>query len=190
MLMSDKKGVKLICDSVRHSSHMEQVIRLYFTEKSGEESSLMLNDKSFYVNQEPITYRQLNHWEENGLLPKRESGWRKFSLMEALWLHIIYQLRSTFEIRHDGIKTIKECLTSGKNKYEAFMPIFEIYVLEALSRKRRTFLAIYEDKSAAPVNAEMVAELVKKDKFGHMLLLDINKLLKTIIPKYEWALNP
>lgn len=188
--MSAKQVVKRGAETVHPSDHMEQVIKFYFSEKAGSESSAILNDKTYYVNQEPITYRQLNHWEESGLLPVREGGWRKFSLVEALWVHIIYHLRSTFEVRHDGIKTIKQCLTSGKNKYGAFMPIFEIYVQEALVRKRRVFLVVFEDKSASPADSDMVKELTKRSELGHILLLDINMLLKKIIPKYEWALNP
>lgn len=185
-----KKG-KRISDAIHHSSFMSQVIRLYFSEKAGMESSQMMNDRTFHVNQEPITYRQLNHWEENGLLPKREgTGWRRFGLVEALWVHIINELRSVFEVRLDGIGTIMDCLTSGSNKYKAFMPIFEIYVQEALARKRRVYLIIFEDKSATPADEELLLTLVRKDLPGDVLILDINKLLKKLIPKYEWALYP
>jgi len=181
---------KRISDGIGHSTHMEQVIRLYYKENSGKDISEMLNNQSMYVNQEPITYRQLNHWEESGLLPKREGGWRRFGLIEALWVHIINELRSTFEVRLDGIKKIMDCLTEGTNKYKVFMPVFEIYVMEAWARKRQVYLLVFEDNLAIPTDADKLSDILKKHKPGHVLILDINKLIKVLIPKYDWALNP
>jgi DNA-binding transcriptional MerR regulator len=182
---------KRLSDSVTHSDHMSKVIRLYFNDKSGKEISEMLNNQSTYVTQEPLTYRQLNHWEESGLLPERVgTGWRRFGLVEALWAHTINELRSTFEVRLEGIKKIMECLTTGPNRYKAFMPVLEIYVSEALTRKRQVYLVVFEDKSAAPADVEMLTEILKKHKPGHLLLVDINKILETLLPKYDWALNP
>lgn len=151
----------------------------------------MLNDRTYHVNKEPLTYRQLNHWEENGLLPDREgTGWRRYGLIEALWVYIIYDLRSTFEIRLDGIKKIMTCLQAGPNKYKVFMPVFEVYTGEAWARKRQVYLIIFEDKSAMPGDAELLSSLSKRKDIGHFLVLDINKILKAVMPKYEWALNP
>ncbi|CAN5404698.1 hypothetical protein BH09BAC5_BH09BAC5_09980 [soil metagenome] len=177
--------------SIETSTHMDAVIREYFLHTIiSRDISAKLNDKTVHVSQEPITRRQIHHWTESGLLPERDgTGWNRFSIMESLWLQIVFQLRTNFEVRHDGIKRIYDCLTEGANKYNAFMPVFEIYISEALTRKRKIYLIVFSDKSAAVADENTITAILKSDTQGHVLILDMNALLKNILPKYEWALQ-
>lgn len=55
-----------------------------------------LNEKLLSVKDTDITYRLINHWAEKGLISDdRESqkGWRKLSILDAIWTHVLVELR-------------------------------------------------------------------------------------------------
>lgn len=54
------------------------------------------NKKIFKVSDTKISYRTINSWENAGLLlsgQNKEAKWRKFTIIEVLWLQIIRELR-------------------------------------------------------------------------------------------------
>lgn len=69
--------------------------------------------RNFSVKDLKVPYRNINHWDEKGLLlhSKREDGqWRKFNFMDCIWIRIITELRklgASFSL----ILTLKEILT-------------------------------------------------------------------------------
>lgn len=78
------------------------------------ERSKFLNDKAFTIKDGGgITYRVLNHWMSEGLIEDdREDtskGWRKLSLKDIVWLHIIRDLRK-FGLPIEKIRVVQESL--------------------------------------------------------------------------------
>lgn len=59
------------------------------------------------------SYRAVNHWESLGLIDSNRiqagQGWRKFSILDVLWLSILENLRN-FGLSSDKIKVTKNCL--------------------------------------------------------------------------------
>jgi len=58
------------------------------------------------------SYRVINHWSQEGLLLKqkgRGSGWRKFSLIDIIWIGIIGDLRK-IGYPLDKIKSVKKSI--------------------------------------------------------------------------------
>jgi len=67
----------------------------YFKDLRSNKISKVLNDSERKIKLNSVTYRQLNSWEEQDLLTikRKDRGWRKFSIMEAVWLKIVAELR-------------------------------------------------------------------------------------------------
>jgi len=70
-------------------------------------------NRNFSVKDLKVPYRNINHWDEKGLLlnTKREDGqWRKFNFMDCIWIRIVTELRK-FGASFALIITLKEILT-------------------------------------------------------------------------------
>ena len=66
----------------------------YFKDLPNNKISQVLNNRERKITLNSVTYRQINSWEEQGLLTiERENReWRKYSLMDAIWVKILQEL--------------------------------------------------------------------------------------------------
>ena len=74
----------------------ERLLSEYSSLVDGQKISNFLNDRRFTVKSTENTYRLINHWESKGLLPKVRKNtkeWRKFSMVDLVWLGTIRALR-------------------------------------------------------------------------------------------------
>ena len=100
--------------------------------------------KRYRVADTDISYRTINHWEEMGLLfneKDREEGWRKFNIVELVWLQIIRELRD-YGMSIDAIKKVKEAVTFPDKKYPLLL--LEIYI-SAFAKNKDAFLIVAKD---------------------------------------------
>lgn len=67
--------------------------------------------KRFTIKDVGITHRWITHWDDEDLLfyPTEKGKWRKFNLVEFVWLKIIVELRK-FDVPLNVIKALKENL--------------------------------------------------------------------------------
>lgn len=66
-----------------------------------------IDAKPFSLKDTGITHRLVTYWGEKGLLPKNPiDKWRKFNLVELVWIRVIAKLRS-FNVGIDVIAEIK-----------------------------------------------------------------------------------
>ena len=69
----------------------------------------LLTKKGDTLVNKSISSRMLNHWEELNLIDNnRENGkgWRKFSILDSVWMEIILELRN-FGFPNDKILNVK-----------------------------------------------------------------------------------
>ncbi len=70
-----------------------------------------------------LSYRQINDWEEKGILPsarRGEKGWRKFSAGEVFIIAVCARLRKQFGASRDQLKFIRKFMCQpGANHFEA-----------------------------------------------------------------------
>lgn len=68
-------------------------------------------EKMYSTTQVGVSHRLITYWDEKGLLPSvtNKGKWRKFSLIEYVWLKMIIELRR-FHISLDIIRKMKESL--------------------------------------------------------------------------------
>lgn len=125
----------------------------YYFSDSGKKFSQYLNERKLRVENKTFSSRLINHWEKIGLIEDTRSdvqGWRKFSVMESVWLQIVSELRG-FGLSLDTILNVRYHLTHNRDKYEfAEYPLLEFYVTAALMKKP-VLLLVTKSGDAEPV---------------------------------------
>jgi len=120
----------------------------YYDEKSLKiRHWLNLRNKGLNINE--LSYRIINHWEKNGLVDvergENGKGWRKFSLMDALWISIIVELRK-FGVSIENVKLIKKQLQSNNSKYaHSVYPRLEFYTALFMKEREPIYILIFND---------------------------------------------
>lgn len=60
-----------------------------------------------------LTYRQLNEWDEKGVLPeqqRKEAGWRKYTPQQVFTIMVMAHIRKKFGTPVESLKFVKTCL--------------------------------------------------------------------------------
>lgn len=179
-------GVKpeTISDTVYLSEYFHYYLRTYFSgTQESKEISKMLNDRIQPLRNNIASYRQVNSWDEYGLLDiDREGGeWRKFSIMDALWIHIIYELRC-FGYTIDLIKKVKESLSHGSKEAKVAMPFLQCCTCLASTYKVPVVLLVFVDGSALPMPYEDYKMNVIGFGLKNHIRIDLNMMLQRIFP--------
>lgn len=70
----------------------------------------LIRDRKFKIGDTKMTYRQLNHLDQAGLIDesrKSDKQWRTFNITDLLYLNVVMNLRG-FDVKHDKIKYIQK----------------------------------------------------------------------------------
>lgn len=139
---------------------------------------LSCTTKNFTIKDVGVTHRWITHWDDQGLLPEKnkEGKWRKFNLVEYVWLKMIIKLRS-FNVPLEIIKNVRETLLD---------PITFDKLLSDEVRE----LAIQTTLDQSPdVSREQVEEILNKSDFSqasiHILQMFI---LDALLVKNHFAI--
>ena len=162
----------------------------YFKERKGNRISEILNDRNRKVLFKNITYRQISGWEKEGLLDKTRVGneWRKFSVMDAIWLKIIHELRN-FGMSWNQIKVTKESLEFQNKKCGVAMPLLEFYTAFAIANKMPVMILVFNDGVAIPANYTQYK--VSRDFLGldNHIQLSLNNIVQGFFPDVDLKPN-
>lgn len=158
----------------------------YFKERKGNHISQILNDRDRKVVFKNISYRQISGWEKEGLLDKTRVGneWRKFSVMDAIWLKIIHELRA-FGMSWNQIKVTKESLEFQSKKCGVSMPLLEFYTAFAIANKMPVLILVFNDGVAIPANYTQYK--VTRDFLGldNHIQLSLNNIIQGFFPDVD-----
>ena len=123
----------------------------YFKDIHSNKISQVLNSTDRNIKLKSITYRQLNSWEKEGLLTMQREGreWRKFSIVDAVWLKIVKELRE-FGMSREQLKTTKQSIEFESEKYGVAMPMLEFYTAFIIGAKMPVLLLVFKDGIAVP----------------------------------------
>jgi DNA-binding transcriptional MerR regulator len=110
-----------------------------------------IKERKFTVKDLGVDYRWIDHWHAKGLLigNYEERKWRKFNLVEYVWLKMIIKMRA-FNIGLETIKSVKDLLDCDFT-VDDFMKNSEI-----------DFMGI--SPKFAPSGRETTAKIILKDK--------------------------
>lgn len=158
----------------------------YFKNISINKISQVLNSRDRNVKIESVTYRQLNSWDKEGLLTTEKDGnkWRKFSIMDALWVRIIKELRE-FGLSWEQIKTTKKCFELDSKKCGVQMPILEFYTAFAIGAKMPVLLLIFKDGAATPANFTQYKVAREVIGIENHIQINLNEILQSFFPKVD-----
>lgn len=138
----------------------------------------MLNIPRFTVGETHVSYRVINHWQAEGLLPEGiedQNGWKRLTRIEFIWLRVIHRLRS-FGLSLEKIAQVKKGVLDWDKKERRY-PDFEYDVLKALLTSSDPHICILEDGRA---RMGTLAQLtVAKKIYGNFDVLLVS--LKSVI---------
>jgi DNA-binding transcriptional MerR regulator len=158
----------------------------YFKDRKGSHISAILNSKDRKVTFKDITYKMLTDWEKAGLLDNNRDGneWRRFSIMDAIWLKIIFELRS-FGMSWKQIKITKESLEFQSKKCGVAMPLLEFYTAFAIGNRMPVLLLVFQDGIAIPANYTQYK--VSRDFLGldNHIQLSLNNIIQGFFPDVD-----
>lgn len=175
------KNIK-ISEFILHGKWFENVFAEWAEPESEaiKQMQAKLRNKQFPVGKTSISYRNINHWEEMGLLfddENRKDGWRKFNIVEVVWLFIIKELRE-YGMSLEAIKKVKEAITFPDKKYQFLL--FEIYV-SAFIYEKDAFLIVAKDGLSGLGIAEEIEMTQQLHPFPKSYItISINSMLEKV----------
>jgi len=129
-------------------------------------------------------YRVLSHWDSKGLIEcERESmdGWRKFNLVEALWVSVIQKLRH-LNTSLENIGHLKEDFFEIID-WECPISLAEYYALCAVFLEKPTFLVVAPPWWSDFFSYEELLIALAKTRFESCIIVHLNPLLNKLLPK-------
>jgi DNA-binding transcriptional MerR regulator len=129
-------------------------------------------------------YRLINHWDKEGLIPSRRDSnkqWRKFSIMDMIWLDIIEDLRA-FGFSIENIRKVKEQLHVSYKSTDATYPLLEFFVFTIISNYNPVFLRIDANGKLKILLQRGLNENMKNEENGKCILLILNDYVKEKLP--------
>ncbi len=158
----------------------------YFKERKGSHISTVLNSTERKITFKDISYKMLNDWEKASLIDNRREGneWRRFSIIDAVWLKIIKELRS-FGMSLKHIKVAKASLEFQQKKCGVAMPLLEFYTAFAIANKMPVLILVFNDGVAIPANYTQYK--VSRDFLGleNHIQLSLNTILQGFFPEVD-----
>ena len=158
--------------------YIDEQILDYCTNPLFAKHRKFLNDHKYNVGHTNVSYRNVINWEEHDLLPeniREKEGWRKFSLVEVIWLEIIIRLRK-FGLGLDKIATTKEWVLQFNNKTQTYDE-FEFYIYKALESRLDPYVAVI---STGDADMALLPEIANgMNNIGHqdIILISITAII-------------
>ena len=162
-------------------------IKAFFEDPIHREVSKTLNER---VLTNRFTYTAANliiHWTSEGIIDDLRGGsksWRRFSIIEIVWLGLINELRE-LGLSMEKIKNIKKDLLAPIDQIETTYPYLEYHLIVTLLYKKPYFIIVDHQGGANIVNLETYIqwlELTDMPK-GHIVIKFeslFNKLLNQL----------
>jgi len=158
-----------------------------------KKATKLMHKKTITLKQiSDTTYRIINHWSSLGLInDNREDNqkWRRFSLVDVMWLYILKELR-LFGMPNKKLLLTKNCLFDLKGKNSWHYPLFEFYICLAYVYKQPVDILVFKDglcDLASQYELEMTKRIFRlKENF---ILINLNKILQEIFKNKDLEPN-
>ena len=174
-------------DSVFRGDGFYCAVAHYLESEGGQGISELLNEKRFTTKAADVTYRIASHWEDLGLIESRKDrgkGWRKFSLLDLVWLKILVQARA-FGFPTEKLLLVRASLfnrTVTAEHSKVPVSVLEVYVALAVSQRKPTYLLIFSDGNAEPVYLEQYNASLKYITLSNHIHLNLNAIIQSFCP--------
>jgi DNA-binding transcriptional MerR regulator len=158
----------------------------YFKSLKTNRISAILNNSERNIKFDSISYRQLNSWDKEGLLTAVREGreWRKFSIMDAIWVKIIQEMRE-FGMSWEQISNAKKSLELESELYGVPMPILEFYTAFAIGSKMPVLILVFKDGICVPANFTQYKVAREFSRVDNHLQINLNNILQGFFPNVD-----
>ena len=158
----------------------------YFKNIKDNKITKVLNNTERNLKFDSITYRQLNSWGKEGLLTVQREGreWRRFSIIDAVWVKLIKELRE-FGMSREQLKITKQSLEFESDKYGVAMPMLEFYTAFIIGGKLPVVLLVFKDGVAVPVSVTQFKVANEITGLEDHIQINLNKLLQSMFPEVD-----
>lgn len=168
------------CNRIYTDDLFLTAIGCYLHKKQSRTDNInFLTEKKYRIKDTDSTYRVINHWSSLGLLDDTRlsdnKGWRKFSLVDLVWLKVLMQLRQ-FGVPLEKIKIGYQAITEKAE-------IFECGVALCMMRKSINLIFFSDGHiEIIPRRALTVSESMGTFKEATYLVVSLNRCLEQIFP--------
>jgi hypothetical protein len=148
--------------------------------------SLWFNEETRREKLNEFSYRVLSHWEKEGIIsPKRKdgTGWRKFSIVELIWLHVIKELRS-FNFSISSILNTRESLFSSKPQRNTQL-LFEYYLMLAYIRIPVILVVFADGRGILATYDQYYWSREVGTLISNHIIIDINSIFSHLFPNIK-----
>lgn len=153
------------------------------TKEGKRTPSNIINEKKYTIKDTDATYRTINHWAKLGLIDDdRENegkGWRKFSIVDLVWLGVLKQLRE-YGFSLEKIKKGYDAINDMPGLLE-----FGIYMAMA---KQAVYLIVLPD---GYIELATRSSLLASESTGLLveisyLVINLNNCLMSFLPNINY----
>lgn len=164
---------------------------LYVNSDGGKKTSTVLNNR-FLKDESSTSSRVLNHWENAGViddLRKNNKGWRKYSLMDLVWIYIVRELRK-FNFSLNQLRDLKnELEIKPFDTGVSNMPVLELYIRHTLNVFKPVFLIVTHNCKYEIGFKNEIDYLMEKGLIKNHISINLNSIIKKVFPNREWAIE-
>jgi len=155
--------------------------------EGSEIAKKFLNEKRYFLKATNTSYRIINHYTKIGLVNdnrKKQTKWRKLSVIDLIWIQIISQLRK-FGLSLDKIKATKQSLFYSLAKPRTKTPQLELYISYCLLRQP-CLLVVFKDGFCELALLEEYKQTI--DLFSPLdshIIINLNSIIQNIFSKKD-----
>lgn len=150
--------------------------------KRKERFRAQINKERFPISKENISSRVLHHWHEKEVFNdtrKSKIGWRKLSIIDAIWINIIKILRE-FGFSLKKIKKVKRDLEYLNMEEKDSFAILEFYLSYIVYFKKPVKILVFKNGEAIisrQIDIDNYSNLIE----GAYVSIDLNKVFSNLI---------
>lgn len=177
---------KSIILSDKNYEHENGCVTSYCSNPRFKEVRQSVNERKYSVGETDMTYRMINHWDQHNLLPeslRKNSGWRKFTLVELVWLKIIKHLRE-FGLPLNKIAQVKECILEWNEKNNTY-DSFEYYIVESWKSTSDLYLMIANNGDAEIATLPEMKSVANMIGQHDVLLISLTTVIEEVGQKTQ-----
>lgn len=177
-----------LAGSLRISQEYADGFAAYFSAQGELGISSEMNDRTKPMKANEVTYRQINSWDQYGLLDMNRENptWRKFSLIDCVWLNVISELRM-LGYTIDQLRLLKKSLSQNAVELKTIMPVLEYGSFLSLFRVP-VVLVVFKDGSGLALPFEDYKKNLVHFGIKPHIYIDMNELIQRLYP--EDAIKP
>lgn len=135
--------------------------------------------------QDVISCRVINHWEALGLIEcerNNDSGWRKFNLIEYVWLHVVQKLRE-IGLALAKIAEIKAFYFEKDAETDEITHVDYYLTAARIFRQPVFFVVLLNDNQAEFLDYREFQAALNHKLLGSYICINLNDLLNTFFVK-------